>query len=489
MHDYIELEINQIKNLTNLRLELPLEKGLYAVVGTNGSGKSTLMLALSQLIRKSSLSKLSSLDYNQNSFVKFKFDGREDCWVYSQGFKRWEVKSHPSEIRLPGFYEGSIFYGTRFSDASIAESVLPELIQKNHIVDADSFIIEKLSIILHGDKEHYKKLKRIRNRKIADSFGFKGVPYFYETSRGIISQLAMSSGECMLITLLHFVYNVIIRGKISKDTKLIFLIDEVELAIHPGAINRLVSFMEELIREYNLTTVFSSHSAEIIRRINPRNIFQIENDEGNITINNPCYPSYAIRDLYVQDGFDYLILVEDKLAKKFVDRIILMNDLFCSKLIYVLPAGDWFSNLRLHSDLAKNNILGVGKKIISVLDGDIIEQANTKDEYKGLPKLFLPIKSVEKYLYSKIIRENDRAFIKYIGDKYFRVRGLAEIISDYRQNFEVEKDKNGKKLYDVLISNLNKNAILEDDFLTYFCDDLIKLLNTNKFKSQLEALL
>lgn len=493
MTTYLNIKMNQIKNIKSLEIEIPLEKGLYSIVGSNGSGKSTIMLALSQLVRKSSLNKLTPLDFNNESFVSFRFDNqqKEDLWLYNPNNKKWMVKGHSPELHFDGFYEGSIFYGTRFYDAARAESLLSDLKGMNDIVDADGFIIEKLSTIMHGhgNKDYYKNLKRIRNREVARRMNFKGIPYFYETENGFISQLAMSSGECMLITLLHFVNNVLVRGNYKKGDKVIFLIDEVELALHPKAINRLITFMEELIREYDLVTIFSSHSPEVIRRIKPKNIFQIENNEGIIEVNNPCYPSYAIRDLYTEDGFDYLILVEDELAKKFVNSIILKNNYVKSKLIHVLPAGSWYNSLRLQDDIIKNGILGVGKKVISILDGDVVSAVNDQENFSHLVKTFLPIKSIEKHLYSELIDKPNREFKRIIGDKYFRVRSLSEIIDDYKMNYDYSKDKNGKKFYSMLTSNLHKVGISEEQFLNYLCEDLLQLIDAKPFEKQLEKLL
>lgn len=51
----------------------------------------------------------------------------------------------------------------------------------------------------------------------------------------------MSTGENMLISLLHILNVVIVRPAKSEDVRLI-LIDEIELALHPSAIIRLVDF-------------------------------------------------------------------------------------------------------------------------------------------------------------------------------------------------------------------------------------------------------
>lgn len=43
----LHLQVKSIKNIACCDLELPLDKGLYAIVGENGCGKSTIMQAMS----------------------------------------------------------------------------------------------------------------------------------------------------------------------------------------------------------------------------------------------------------------------------------------------------------------------------------------------------------------------------------------------------------------------------------------------------------
>ena len=160
-----------------------------------------------------------------------------------------------------------------------------------------------------------------------------------------------------------------------------------------------------------------------------------------------------------------------------------------SRVIFVEPCGDWYNNLRLHRDMKDNSILGFGKKIISIIDGDVEDKVKEKKEFDALPKTFLPINSLEKYIYKKIISEQDTNFIKYFGDKFFHVRSLKNIINDYKSNYDYLQDKNGKKLYDMLMSNLYEIGIQEGDFVKNFCDDLYQMVDFSKFKKRLEKML
>lgn len=495
----INLIVENIKNIKYVNVNLPLEKGMYAIVGENSCGKSTLMLALSLMVKTSSAHMLKSYDICENSKIVIQTSEAQDNWFYKKGKmttgKFGKVRGHNALIastHIEGFYEGSIFYGCRFDDYNNIEPFMAKNGFSDYLVDADKFVSEQLGFILHNDIDYYTNLKKIKNRRIAEENGFRRIPYFIKVNNNFISQFRMSSGESMLISLIDFINNLVIKNK-KNTKKLLFLIDEVELALHPAAIDRLILFLENLLKNSNseLIIYFSTHSAELIHRLSPKNIYLIENIDGIIEITNPCYPNYAVRNLYVPNGFDFLLLVEDELAKVLVEKVIRENDLSKSKLCCVLPAGGYNQMLKLHFDMVTYNTLGVGKRIISICDGDVKNIVLKIEKYRNLPKTFLPIPSIEKYLRRKLVLDNDREFIKHIGDKYFTNRNLADIIKDYQNDYRTKnnEDSSGKALYKVLCSNLFSIGIKEDDFIKYLCNDIYKLENMDSFVKTLKKFL
>lgn len=452
---------------------------------------------------------LTSNDLSPDSHIKIKIGESEDFWFCKSGRlttgKFGQIKDRKSpkvrkvliaSTHMDGFYEGSIFYGRRFDDFNIIDRFMSNPKMKESLIEADSFVRETLGYILHNDTGYYPNLKKIKTRAIAEENNFKGIPYFNEINGHIISQYRMSSGESMLISLIDFINNLVIKN-VRKNNDILFLIDEVELALHPAAVYRLIKTLEKLISDAssNLIIYFSTHSSELIHRISPKNIFYIENINGDVEIINPCYPNYAVRNLYVPNGFDFLLLVEDELAKSLVEKVIREYKLSNSKLCCVLPCGGWSQILKLHYDMITYNTLGVGKSIISILDGDAkddVKEAEKKySDYKKLRKSFLPIPSIEKYLRKKCILDKDRDFIKLINDKYFNIRSLTDIIHDYENDrrTQTHSDKDGKAFYKILISNLKKSGITEDAFITYLCDDICSYESISDFANKLKSLL
>lgn len=501
----LKIKINNVRNIKFADISLPLNRGLYAIVGENGCGKSTLMLIMSLMVKTSSAHMLSAADINELSTIDLETDSGKDHWYYKNEklttgkfthvkADRRTKKAHSALVvstHWPGFYEGSIFYGCRFDDFDTMNSFLTRPNYEDDLIPADEFVSETLGYILHNNKKHYKHLFKIRNRDTAEKYNFKGIPYFIRYSDHIVSQFQMSSGECLLISLIDFINNLVVKS--SYFDKFLFLIDEVELALHPGAIDRLVIFLNSLIKECDAEIViyFSTHSAELIHRIVPRNIFLIENEEGILNITNPCYPNYAIRNLYIPNGFDFVLLVEDELAKGIVDKVIRENNLSQSKLCCVLPAGGCTQMLRLHYDMVTYNTLGTGKHIISIYDGDVKDAIARKEEYRNLPKCFLPIPSVEKYLKKKLIDQPDRTFVKMLGDKYFNQRSLNDIINDYINDPRTSRsnDKDGKNLFKILLSNLNKIGLSEENFIKYISDDIYDYEHPVDFVNTLKNML
>lgn len=473
--DTIKLDISNVRCVREAHIELPFDNGIYTLVGTNGCGKSTIMSCLSQLV----MTRNNSLNdgFTSLSSVRFSIDTRQmqSQWTGRDWQKTGDI------LRFNGLYEGSLFYGTRFQDSTrIERKINNKEIHENEIAEADDYVKDRLSFILHGDLLHYRSLKRIKNRDIASIHGIKNLPYFDNVDGRLISQYRMSSGECLLISLMHFLYNSIVRRSLPKDQKVIVLIDELELALHPIAVLRLVDYIKELVEKHeNLVVFLTTHSPEVIKTMRPMDLFKVVNLNGVVSLEQNCYPSYLIRDLYSYVAPDFLFLVEDELSQLVVNRVLSENNLRFGKLIHCVPVGGWRNVLELHKELYSKKVLGNATSLLSILDGDVKNELNS--EQNKLPHVFLPIPSVEKFLYSTIKERTNLDLRRRLNDKYFIVDSLDSIVSDYVGGTLSGKSDNDKNFYKFLCKRLSEMGTPETVFVSGLCDEILSTVDMRDF--------
>ena len=53
------------------------------------------------------------------------------------------------------------------------------------------------------------------------------------------------------------------------------------------------------------------------------------------------YHCYLMKDIYMHNGYDFVILVEDVLAARIVEKSLLKLQLRQNKLINIVPVGGW----------------------------------------------------------------------------------------------------------------------------------------------------
>ena len=354
-----------------------------------------------------------------------------------------------------------------------------DIIDQSKLIKADEFIRKNLGIILHGDENFYEQLWLVS----PNYQQFKGDIFYYEKNGKRISQFHMSTGENLLISILNSLY---IRNKdrASLSKPCIMFLDEIELALHPSSLKRFMYFLEDIAAEYNYAIYFSTHSIELISGISPSNIFFVErHTDSSIEIVNPCYPAYATRILYDHNGYDKVILVEDDLAKAIVDKILRDKKLLGNKLVHVLPCGGFRNVLDLANDVVISNLLGKKASIAIILDGDIQDEANKHIEKRkisnNIPLNYLPIASLEKYLRDKLCINVDHSLFRHLNDYVFHGKSLRDIISEYEKSAGFTNDKDGKKLFNILDSELRERRVSRFELITMTVDYIFESSDVN----------
>ena len=154
MKNNLSVEINHIKGINNLKINMPLKPDVYAITGINGIGKSTLLSCITpRLKRPISFAPLSSLS-EEGVFIKYILDETEETWTLENG--EWQCNS---EVTLPlrGFQEGSLTNGTRFFNISaFGFRYYHKLLKGNFdlLVEADDFVKRNLWKILQNDEDY-----------------------------------------------------------------------------------------------------------------------------------------------------------------------------------------------------------------------------------------------------------------------------------------------------------------------------------------------
>ncbi|EHQ88698.1 ATP-dependent nuclease [Desulfosporosinus youngiae] len=453
------MHINNVKSIRDFTFKFPLEKGLYAITGENASGKSTLVACASTVFFM-----MPMYDYfgrpDGDAYIEFTLGTSVRGWHYHN--KQWLQKTSTQKMALNGFYEGSIIFGNRFKDTSFSVIRILDRLSSSDMGCADEFIRTNLGVILHDDPNHYEKLLVIK-KEVAREKGLFGEPYFYELPQNrYISQARMSTGENLLISILHSL-NIVRKKRITHNEgrPCIVFLDEIELALHASSLRRLVHFLQRISDDLDLSIFFSTHSLELIRGIKPQNIYYLTKQiDGSISITNPCYPAFATRNLYSDDGYgnDVVIFVEDEVAKCIVERILLEKDILHNIRVKVLPTGGWTNTITMAHDVISSRLLLKDTKLVLILDKDIKDEvpkfmANHK-QYKYLSPDYLPISSLEKYLKAKLVNKVDSQLYKQLDNYLFQGRPLSSALRKYQVETNIHDDLDGKTLYGYLINEL-----------------------------------
>jgi len=479
----LELNIQNVRSIKSLKLSLPLKPALYALTGKNATGKSTVMASIANLFFDNLLGVFFLNSAQDGSKISYSYNNNELIYTFENG--NWAKSG--SQNFLHGFYEGSIIHGNRFRDTNYYALYSAQKVKKNELIKANNYIKENLGYILHDDKEFYKDLYKLPSDRAKQIFKFRGTPYFIIRNDKLISQLSLSTGENLLISLLHSIDNQLFKRKDKIDDYLI-LLDEVELALHPAALIRLLRFLKDLSKQRDVTIYFSTHSTDLIRSIDPSNIYFLNKHiDDSVEVINPCYPAYATRNIYMHDGYDYLILVEDILTKKMVDWLLKKANLKGSKLIHILPCGGWENVVSMHQEIMTSNFLGIGKKAFTILDGDVENEYKTKFLDNGLHKnlnvAFLPIQSAEKFLRKKLCDDIDHKMFRHFNDSFFHKKSLDDIMSEYKtQNFDT--DKKGKVLLSIIKEEIEKQNSNFEDVTSLIVEYIVENENMEKLISR-----
>jgi predicted ATPase len=213
------------------------------------------------------------------------------------------------------------------------------------------------------------------------------------------SEAFAGSGESAVARMVHAVNS-------AKDGSL-FLLDEPETSLHPGAQVEVVKFLLQKALEKHLQIVVSTHSPNIVRHLPQEAIHVLSIDpENTIRIADCIPPEEAFFQLGHPIDHAIQVVVEDVLSRQLLEQVALTeNPALAARFNFTFgPGGD--SAMKQNAAVyMKNN----GNRVFFVFDGD------KKDECGPIPKNSITIESTVKEI-DQLILDSLREKISFDQD-------------------------------------------------------------------------
>jgi hypothetical protein len=164
----------------------------------------------------------------------------------------------------------------------------------------------------------------------------------------------------------------------SVEPDSLILIDEVEMALHPQAQVRLLQRVTEIAAQKNLTVLFSTHSATLIKNAPRKKLIHLKvQADGCVSTTKSAFPAQILGEVAFDDELatDFIFYVEDKQAKILVEQLVAMYMTHCQPdkryrpLFKVVPVGGFTQVLEMLS--TSGGIFPPYVKRFALLDEDV----------------------------------------------------------------------------------------------------------------------
>jgi len=362
------IEIRHVKNLVALDFEIP-GPGVYVLTGENGAGKTSLLACLARVgipdafprhFKTSNAS--TKLDIYIGATVSYVSPDPTQSVTYAYSGVRWE----PAPKKNGATLLANIGYSQVLYIAADGARVTPrrEDFKPNKITPASHFISSKANLILGTSKFDDLKTVNVRRGKGQQAFVIE-----YEENE-YVSERNFSLGELAVLKLL--------RALEKAPDKSLAIIDELELALHPLAQERLLAEIKKIAKEKALTVVFSTHSATLIGTIDRQHLLFLERQGKKVVCVRGCYPTYALGRMAPTSDHrpEVVLLVEDAAAERLIRSSLrhalkTLNLSSASPTIAVMPIGPYDAVLRFLDK--SSSIFSPQTRVTAFLDQDCIE--------------------------------------------------------------------------------------------------------------------
>ncbi len=321
-----------------------------------------------------------------------------------------------------------------------------EKLNKNELLSTD--IVNKISEILG---KQYSQIRMIEHNLYTREFS--RTIYVSCSDDLNYSEAFAGSGEFSVISL--------VKAVMEAPEKSLILLDEPEVSIHPGAQEKLVKFLAEQAYTKHHQIVYTTHSPSMIRELPPEAIHVLYTDiDGKTNVRSNVYADEA----FVEIGASFekrTIIVEDKVAKLVIDKILEDNNLSANFDVIMSPNGaDWIKKYSVLENSLRNT-----SNVIFILDGDqrkdhvdpdtipVSENNNLSDIIQEQTGCDIKVPHQNDNEEDKISRQ--RAYLKYYKEHvyYFPVNDPEEILWNYAVDKEHIENADIKQCFCELTRN------------------------------------
>lgn len=384
----MKVTLRNVKRIRELPFELP-GVGVWIVTGLNGSGKTSLFAAIYRIGAQHAFQR-----YYRTSPLERRIDSYADAEIeysisgnsvkYRYGGQRWRATPRRNANLLADFPFASV----EFVEAN-GERIEPfaDEIQARRLKIAPPDIRSFMTEVLADAK--WNDLKYVNTRRGIGSDAYI-IPYQDSGKTYYFSEKSFSLGELCVLKLAKKIVS-------APDTSLV-LIDEVEMALHPQAQVRLLLKITEIANKKNLTVLFSTHSATLIKNAHKKNLILLKaRSDGTVTTTRSPFPAQILGDIAFDDELttDFILFVEDKQAKLLTEQLVNIYMAHChpenrhQPLLKVVPVGGFPQVLEMLA--TSSGIFPSYVKRFALLDEDVKTESLTaarKNDDRVLLDLF-----------------------------------------------------------------------------------------------------
>lgn len=378
---------------------------ITVLTGKNGSGKTTF-LALSILGFHASVppyySNFSNDYYDFNFFfpttlkdrhpegIKINYSFFESHLAIIKGKERWMryIKNN-KEPKRP-------LRGTEFIGIS---RILPAFEKKNYksYFTSHKKILEnkhKEELVEYMQKVVEKPYTSLSILQHVDSTG----AHTLNAYNNLHTSFNAGAGEECLMAILSTLLN-------CEDGSIV-AIEEIEIGLHPSALNNLIDVLMEITLKKKLQLVITSHSPEFLRSCPSESLMFLNRNSQNIDFIHRPNVEYVIKSIGGHSSHSISIFCEDNVAKALITNILPSK----IKSISSIVAYGGKSELIGKADIIRKSY--TEQKIIIIWDGEVECIYLTDASEKGYLGLKLPgVDEPEQYLLNKLNTEKGKDFL------------------------------------------------------------------------------